>query len=77
MLPLSPHMGAVETEVDTFPIRKISSEKLRVMEKVGKGHFGDVHLCETSESPLSVKGEVTLCVLYTLEDATALEAFKR
>ncbi|KAH1008410.1 discoidin domain-containing receptor 2 isoform X1 [Dendroctonus ponderosae] len=77
MLPLSPHMGAVESKVDTFSIRKISSEKLRVMEKVGKGHFGDVHLCETTGTPLSVKGEATLCVLYTLEDATALEAFKR
>lgn len=59
-----------------YPINKISSENLRAIEKIGKGQFGDVHVCETCGSEGDSES-FNLCVVYTLDDAKYLEEFKR
>lgn len=65
LLPLSPEPEDLEedTEVPVFP-----RERLRIIEKLGEGHFEDVHLCELSCEENANK----LVVVYTLR----LESFK-
>lgn len=48
MLPLSPETeeDPVSYEHEATQISVFSREKLRIIEKVGDGHFGEVHLCE-------------------------------
>lgn len=65
LLPLSPEPEDLEedTEIPFFP-----RERLSIIEKLGGGHFEDVHLCEFS----SDEGRNKLVVVYTLR----LESFK-
>ncbi|XP_066250370.1 discoidin domain-containing receptor 2 isoform X1 [Euwallacea similis] len=62
---LSPSFSPQE---DKCPIKEVSSEKLRVIEKIGKGQFGELHLCHLND--------LGLCVLYSLEDQERLNEFR-
>lgn len=65
LLPLSPEPEDLDEDVE-IPI--FPRERLRIIEKLGEGHFEDVHLCEFS----SEVGRNKLVVVYTLR----LESFK-
>lgn len=65
LLPISPEPEEFEEDVDvpSFP-----RERLRIVEKLGEGHFEDVHLCEFANE----EGRSLLVVVYTLR----LESFR-
>lgn len=56
VLPLAPD---VEGYGDDGVVEGFPRERLRIIEKLGEGHFEDVHLCEVVDSPEMV-------VVYTL-----------
>lgn len=65
LLPLSPEPEDHDehVEIPVFP-----RERLRIIEKLGEGHFEDVHLCDFSTED----GKSQLVVVYTLR----LESYK-
>ncbi|CAG9771116.1 unnamed protein product [Ceutorhynchus assimilis] len=83
ILPLSPQKMSDQNDYqetereENYPINQISSERLRVIEKIGRGQFGDVHLCELIDN--SENGDLlsSMCVVYTLDNVSGLDEFKR
>lgn len=65
MLPLSPEPDNCSDCDEDAEIERFPRERLRIIEKLGEGHFEDVHLCEMLDSPEVV-------VVYTLR----LESYK-
>lgn len=60
---------------DNDPIKEISSEKLRPIEKIGKGQFGELHLCETPAADGLFDSE--FCLVYRLGNDKHLDEFRR
>ncbi|KAL1517292.1 hypothetical protein ABEB36_001074 [Hypothenemus hampei] len=56
---------------DGRSINKISSEKLRMIEKIGRSQYGDIYLCQLVDS------NSKFCSLHTLSDFSFFEGFKR
>lgn len=76
MLPFTPEPdedGLLYQDED-ISITVIPRENLRIIEKVGEGHFGDVHLCEVIESEVICDKFV---VLHTLRTISFLNEFER
>lgn len=65
MLPLSPEQDNCSDCDEDAEIERFPRERLRIIEKLGEGHFEDVHLCEMVDSSEMV-------VVYTLR----LESYK-
>lgn len=78
MLPLSPEPDADEDAFATDrPTPEFPRDKLRIIEKVGEGHFGDVHLCEVVSTPGSSISECKFVVVHTLRVESFREEFGR
>ncbi|KAJ8925152.1 hypothetical protein NQ315_001337 [Exocentrus adspersus] len=71
MLPLSPEPD--DDAVFDVVIPEFPGDKLRIVEKVGEGIFGDVHLCEVTVSPSSDKCKYV--VVHTLRSESFREEF--
>ncbi|KAJ8977818.1 hypothetical protein NQ317_007519 [Molorchus minor] len=66
MLPLSPEPDDDDVFDDDPPIKTFPREKLRIIEKLGEGLFGDVHLCEVLVSPSDLYSECKFVIVHTL-----------
>lgn len=78
MLPLSPEPDADEDPYESgCPIAEFPRDKLRIIEKVGEGHFGDVHLCEVVTTPGSAVSDCKFVVVHTLRMESFREEFGR
>lgn len=78
MLPLSPEPDSCDQFEEDVPIKKFPREQLRIIEKLGEGHFGDVHLCEVLVT--SNGGDFSECkvvVVHTLRIETYRDEFNR
>ncbi|XP_076271676.1 discoidin domain-containing receptor 2 isoform X2 [Rhynchophorus ferrugineus] len=84
-LPLGPGAGDVdvdceeeeEGEEDVRSIKTVSGDRLKVIEKIGRGSFGDVHLCELIASDDGDVVTTTLCVVHSLDNEQFLGEFRR
>ncbi|KAJ8957027.1 hypothetical protein NQ318_012202, partial [Aromia moschata] len=80
MLPLSPEPEDDDDDVfeEDRPVERFPREKLRIVEKIGEGLFGDVHLCEVLFSPDGpYGGECKFVVVHNLRADTFREEFAR
>lgn len=68
MLPFSlePDEESLDYRDEEIPIPVFPRDKLRVIEKVGEGHFGDVHLCEVLDTESDYDKLVVLHTLRTI-----------
>lgn len=76
MLPFSPEPDAESLDYrdEEVPMPVFPREKLRVIEKVGEGHFGEVHLCEVLDAGMECNKFV---VLHTLRTISFKDEFER
>ncbi|CAH0545930.1 unnamed protein product [Brassicogethes aeneus] len=60
-----PHQDVYHHREDEPPIPEFPREDLRFIEKLGEGHFGDLHLCEVDSIATSMS-ECRFVLVYTL-----------
>ncbi|XP_060535505.1 discoidin domain-containing receptor 2-like isoform X2 [Cylas formicarius] len=75
MLPRSPGPDAAVDGLEQM--KMFPREKLRVVEKIGEGEFGDVNLCEVVGSNAESLGDFNVVVVHTLGSQEYLKEFKR
>lgn len=76
MLPFSPEPDeeSLDYRDEEIPIPVFPKEKLRIIEKIGEGHFGEVHLCEVLDAESDSNKFV---VLHTLRTISFKEEFEK
>lgn len=81
MLPLSPEPeDCSDRDVDDIQIETFPRERLSIIEKLGDGHYGDVHLCEVqtnSENNEEQFSECKFVAVYTLTFEKYKEEFDK
>ncbi|XP_050301155.1 discoidin domain-containing receptor 2-like isoform X2 [Anthonomus grandis grandis] len=61
---------------EDFQLTKFSSEKLQIIEKMGKGRFGDLHICEIRDDFIRDSSAVNFGIVMSLDNVALLEEFR-
>lgn len=78
MLPLSPELDDRSDHDEHIEIESFPREQLRIIEKLGDGQFGEVHLCELRSSTAANASSVgKLVIVHTLMVETYKENFNK